>query len=97
MKLHGNLYVVGSIGAPGLAIDDAPLAAIVAETIKDDQVGVRVGELVVVGKVTHAEVVDALDGRHAVSIDLELDDEAVKTLAPALLETSSALLEDEPS
>lgn len=94
MKLHGNLYVLGSVGAPGLAIDDEPLALELVDRL--ERVGVRVGDVVVVGKVTHAEVVDAMDGRHAVSIDLELDDEATKTLAPALLVSSAALLEDEP-
>lgn len=95
MKLHGNLYVVGSIGAPGLAIDDEPLALNLADTI--ETIGVRVGDTIVVGAVTHAELVDTLDGRHAVSIDVELDDEATAAIAPALLEASENLLEDEPS
>lgn len=97
MKLHGNLYVVGAFGAPGLSIDDEPVAHAIAETIMGDKLGLRVGGEVVVGKVTHAEVVASPDGRAAVSVDLTLDDEAVKSLTPALLETSAALLEDDAS
>lgn len=90
MKLHGNIYLVGSAGAPGLAIDDGPLAAALADRL--EELGVRVDPTqVVVGKVTHAEVVDSPDGRKAVSVDIELDDEAIRAVAPALLEASEKL------
>jgi hypothetical protein len=51
--------------------------------------GVKVDpKTIVVGKVTHSEVVDSPDGRKAVSFDLEIDDEAIRSVAPALLAAS---------
>lgn len=87
MRLHGNIYLLGALGAAGLAVDDDRLARRLEDVLTvDRQLGVRVAEQVVVGRVSHAEVVETPDGRKAVSVTIDVDDEVLRKAAPLVFQ-----------
>lgn len=75
MRLHGNVFPVGRIGP--FAVDDRRLAGVLRDALNGDPaLAVKVGDQLVAGRITHAEVVEGPTGC-AVSVTLELDDDHV--------------------
>lgn len=92
MRIHGNVFVLGRLGGT-LAIDERPLVEHLVEYLQGQPIGVRVDDAIVVGKVTHTEAVDAAPNQRACSITIEVDDEEIRRVSPALLDASAQLSE----